>query len=149
RLQRLAGLPARPAWPRHRRRDAARDRAGSPGGGAGGVVRAPGRLPGAPGRADPPGGPVSGLKTAVVVLAAGASRRLGQPKQLVCWRGRPLVHHAVEAALEARVGPVTVVVGAREAEVRAALDGLDVNILAHPGWSEGLGSSIRTAVWTV
>ena len=83
---------------------------------------------------------------AVVVLAAGESRRLGQPKQLVPYRGRPLVTHAVQTALAANLGPVYAVLGANALAVRGALAGLPVHCLVNDGWAEGIGSSIRAAV---
>ncbi len=49
---------------------------------------------------------------AAVVLAAGASTRMGRPKALLSWRGRPFVRHAVEQAGVAQASPVVVVQGA-------------------------------------
>jgi len=49
---------------------------------------------------------------AAVVLAAGASTRMGRPKALLRWRGRPFVRHAVEQARIAEASPVVVVQGA-------------------------------------
>jgi molybdenum cofactor cytidylyltransferase len=79
------------------------------------------------------------------VLAAGASRRLGRPKQLVHWQGTTLLRRAAETALAARLGPVVVVLGAELEGCRRELDGLDVRIVEHPGWAEGMGSTIRAA----
>ncbi|MHB8928356.1 MAG: selenium cofactor biosynthesis protein YqeC [Bacillota bacterium] len=61
---------------------------------------------------------------AAIVLAAGASTRMGTPKQLLLWEGEPLVFHAVRAALAPRVGQVVVVLGHMAAEVRQALEPL-------------------------
>lgn len=84
--------------------------------------------------------------TAVIVLAAGASRRLGHPKQLVDWQGSPLVRHAARIALSAQVGPVLVVLGARREEIVPALEGLDLQVVLNSQWAEGLGSSIGAGV---
>lgn len=83
---------------------------------------------------------------AIVILAAGASRRLGIPKQLVEIDGQTLIRHAVETALAADSGSVHVVIGADEARVRAELEGLPVAILVNEQWNEGIASSIRVAV---
>lgn len=82
---------------------------------------------------------------AIAVLAAGASRRLGQPKQLVDIAGVPLVRHVTERCLALR-GPVAVVVGAHAAAVEHALGDLRVARIANAGWQEGIASSIRCAV---
>jgi CTP:molybdopterin cytidylyltransferase MocA len=82
---------------------------------------------------------------ACAVLAAGGSRRLGRPKQLVPFRGRPLVRHVAEQACAAGCDEVAVVVGAHRDAIAAALDGLPVRVLENDGWSEGVASSIRLA----
>lgn len=83
-----------------------------------------------------------------VILAAGGSSRLGQPKQLLVWRGKPLIVRAVEAVLGADVAPenVAVVVGASAGAVCEALGGLPVRVVENAGWREGMGSSIRAGV---
>lgn len=82
----------------------------------------------------------------IVILAAGGSRRLKQPKQLIPYRGMTLLRHAASAALESGVGPVIVVLGAEAGPCADDLSGLDVEILVHAGWGEGLGSTIRVGV---
>jgi CTP:molybdopterin cytidylyltransferase MocA len=81
-----------------------------------------------------------------VLLAAGASRRLGRPKQLLVWEGEPLVRRAARAALEAGVDELIVVTGAEADAVTAALDGLDLRRVDNPRWPEGLGGSIAAGV---
>jgi molybdenum cofactor cytidylyltransferase len=81
-----------------------------------------------------------------VVLAAGTSSRMGRPKQLLPLGGRPLVCHAVEAALEAGL-PVVVVVGHREEEVRAALgERARVRVVRNAGYRSGQASSLRAGL---
>jgi molybdenum cofactor cytidylyltransferase len=99
-------------------------------------------------RADPPVLEVY-LRQAAVILAAGGSSRLGQPKQLVLWRGRPLVWHAARAALGAGLDPVIVVVGAHAADVRAALDSLPVSVVENPNWRSGQSSSVKAGLAVV
>jgi molybdenum cofactor cytidylyltransferase len=81
-----------------------------------------------------------------VVLAAGGSRRLGTPKQLLAYRGEPLVRRAAIAALDAGLSPVVVVVGHEAARVRSVLEGLTLAIVENAGWSTGVASSIRCGV---
>lgn len=78
------------------------------------------------------------MKTAVIILAAGDSTRLGQPKQLLPFRGRPLLSHAIETA--SAVGPPFVVLGAIRAVVSNAI------IVKNLAWSEGMASSIRAGI---
>lgn len=82
-------------------------------------------------------------RVAGVVLAAGGSTRLRTPKQLVAWRGRPLVWHAVRAAVEGGLDPVVVVVGAHAGEVRQALSGELATIVDNPAWTDGQSTSMR------
>lgn len=83
-------------------------------------------------------------QVAGVVLAAGGSSRLGRPKQLIEWRGRPLVWHAAQTALDAGLSPVVVVTGAGATAVGDALSGQAVEIVYNPRWESGQSSSVRT-----
>jgi xanthine dehydrogenase accessory factor len=87
------------------------------------------------------------VKSGVVlaVLAAGGSRRLGRPKQLVDVRGKPLVRHVVDALTTSACEAFAVVVGASERSVTAALDGAPVVALRNEAWAQGIASSIRVA----
>lgn len=82
----------------------------------------------------------------LILLAAGESRRMGRPKQLLSYHGRPLVRHMAETVLRAPVAPVVVVLGARAGEIARHLNDLPVVVALNAGWSEGLGSSLRTGV---
>ena len=82
------------------------------------------------------------LPTGIIIAAAGESRRLGQPKQLLPFRGATLLRHAAETALAAKLGPVVIVLGAVADECRETLTGLDVIISFNSQWAGGLGGSI-------
>jgi molybdenum cofactor cytidylyltransferase len=82
------------------------------------------------------------LPTAIILLAAGCSSRLGRPKQLLPFRGKTLLRHAAEVALAAELGPVFVVLGAVVEECREALLGAPVTLLINEAWDEGMGGSI-------
>lgn len=86
------------------------------------------------------------MKTAIVILAAGSSSRMGQPKQLLPYRGKPLLRHAVEQALGAACGPVVVVLGSNPTAFEVVLEGLPVEVCVNPRWEEGMGTSIHAGV---
>jgi len=90
---------------------------------------------------------VSAPRVACALLAAGGSRRLGRPKQLVCSEhGEPLVRLAARAVAAARCSERAVVLGAHAAQVEAALTGLALTSLRNEDWAEGVAASIRVAV---
>lgn len=81
-----------------------------------------------------------------ILLAAGASSRMGQPKQLLPFRGTTLVRHAAQTMLASACSPVLVVVGCESDRVRAELHGLEVTVVDNPNWKGGIGTSIAAAV---
>jgi len=86
---------------------------------------------------------------AAVILAAGASTRFGRTKQLLEWRGKPLVAHVSDTALEAGLDPVIVVLGCEAEEVYAALEGRPLERLLNYRWEEGMSTSVRTGLAAV
>jgi molybdenum cofactor cytidylyltransferase len=85
-------------------------------------------------------------RVAGVVLAAGDSKRLGHSKQLIQWRGKPLVMHAVDAGLGAKLSPFVVVIGAEGEAVRKAVETEPVVIIENEEWSMGLSTSVRAGL---
>lgn len=82
-----------------------------------------------------------------VVLAAGEARRFGgTPKQLLAWRGEPMVRVVANTALAAGLSPVVVVTGAHAGAVEPALDGLPVVLVRNHSWREGQSSSVKAAL---
>jgi len=86
---------------------------------------------------------------AAVVLAAGASTRLGEPKQLVTLAGETLLERAVRTAREAGCSPVVVVLGAGYVEILGYSQLGDAVPVINAEWAEGMASSIRLGVRTV
>jgi molybdenum cofactor cytidylyltransferase len=83
-------------------------------------------------------------KVGALVLAAGRGTRMGGPNKLLAEiSGKPLVRHAVEAALASRAGAVVVVTGHERERVESALAGLDVSFAHNPDFVEGLSSSLK------
>ena len=81
-----------------------------------------------------------------ILLAAGASERLGRPKQTLDWRGQPFVRAVAATALEAGLKPVIAVTGSGSAEVESALAGVPVMIVRNDNWRTGQASSIHAGV---
>jgi len=91
--------------------------------------------------------PVAGI-----ILAAGSASRFGAPKQILPWRGVPLVQHVIHTALTAGLYPIKVVIGAYRAQVQAVLETLpevksgNVGVIYNPNWNDGLSASIRAGL---
>jgi molybdenum cofactor cytidylyltransferase len=81
-----------------------------------------------------------------IVLAAGLSARMGRPKQLLDWGGRPLVRHVASMALESRLDRVLVVISPAIPGLAAALDGLPLTLVEQPDPARGQGSSLALGV---
>jgi len=81
--------------------------------------------------------------TAIIILAAGSSSRMGLPKQLLQFRGASLLRHAAERALGAHPAEVVAVLGFEADRIKHEIDDLPVRIVLNPLWNEGIASSIR------
>ena len=86
------------------------------------------------------------MKVAAILLAAGASTRMGRTKQLLRHGDETLVRWAARTALDSVCTPVLVVLGARSELIRPELEDLPVHLLENRQWAEGMGSSIRCGV---
>ncbi|SHK81847.1 nucleotidyltransferase family protein [Hymenobacter psychrotolerans] len=83
----------------------------------------------------------------IILLAAGASTRLGQPKQLLRYQGQTLLRRAAETAVAAAGGaPVVVVTGALHGELLPELAGLPVRVVRCAEWAAGMGASLKTGL---
>ena len=87
--------------------------------------------------------------TAAVVLAAGASTRLGEPKQLILLAGEKLLERAVRTAREAGCDPIVVVLGASADRIDEACNLGNAVVLVNDLWAEGMASSIRMGITAV
>lgn len=84
-------------------------------------------------------------KIGIIVLAAGASSRMGSPKQLLKWGETTLLAHVISVAKNTKAAEVFVVLGANEDLIKKSI-AVDANILLHNDWEQGLGSSIAFGV---
>jgi CTP:molybdopterin cytidylyltransferase MocA len=81
-----------------------------------------------------------------VLLAAGGSRRLGRPKQLLEIDGIPLIRRAALAALATGPRQLLVVLGAEVDGCRAALDGLALQLHLVDDWAAGMGATLASGL---
>ena len=81
-----------------------------------------------------------------LILAAGASRRFGSPKQLVRIDGRPMLHAVLSRAVEVAGHSVTVVLGAHAADLAPLLSHSPASIAINREWELGMSSSIRAGL---
>lgn len=90
---------------------------------------------------------ISVNRSGIILLAAGSSSRMGSPKQLLPYKGKSLLVHAVDAAISSGSKPVIVVLGANSQSLEKELvfkEGL--KIIINNEWEEGMASSIRCGI---
>lgn len=83
---------------------------------------------------------------AIVILAAGMSKRLGRPKQVLPLGGEPLVAHVGKLAHSSKAARVMAVVGGAQQETMAALDDIVDEIILNDAFQEGQGTSIAAGI---
>ena len=87
------------------------------------------------------------MPIATIILAAGSSSRLGQPKQLLRRDdGTTLIRRMAEIALSLGIGPVIVVLGANRENVGHEIAGLPLTTAINPDWATGMASSLRVGL---
>jgi molybdenum cofactor cytidylyltransferase len=84
-----------------------------------------------------------------VILAAGASSRMGMPKPLLEYEGQTLLRRAALAAQGAGCSPVVVVTGAHAEQLKKELRELNLREVHNPAWESGMGSSIRAGIQAI
>jgi molybdenum cofactor cytidylyltransferase len=85
----------------------------------------------------------------IIILAAGASKRLGIPKQLLPYKGTTLLRHIVQIATASKAENVFVVVGSQADDMKSQFFKTSVTPIYNADWNEGMGSSIRRGVQSV
>ncbi|WP_436515184.1 nucleotidyltransferase family protein [Ekhidna sp. To15] len=85
-------------------------------------------------------------KIGIIILAAGASKRLGQPKQLVSFQGKKLLQHTIDCTVNLDFSSKVLVLGAKADQVLQQVELHDFNTCLNKQWEEGMGSSLRIAV---
>ncbi len=85
-------------------------------------------------------------RTAILILAAGQSKRLGQPKQLLPYKDTTLLSHVIEQVKPIRRADVFVVIGAHFSEVFQSIRGQKATVIKNNNWEEGMGSSLSKGI---
>ncbi len=91
----------------------------------------------------------SGARTAGIILAAGASRRLGRPKQLLPYGAGVLLEAVLATARDCAFGQTVLVLGGAGAAIQRTVDTSGCDVVLNPDFDEGCGSSIATALAAV
>ena len=86
------------------------------------------------------------VMTGAIILAAGASTRLGVPKQTLLYEGKTLLQHAAEAAQGAGCQPVIIVLGAHADAILTHFHYHSAVIVHNHDWHQGMGTSIAAGM---
>ncbi len=81
----------------------------------------------------------------VILLAAGASVRLGRAKQTLVFQNKTLLRHSAEMALKIS-NRVVVTLGARVETLRAEIEDLPITIAENKDWETGMGGSLKVGL---
>src|SRR4028118_1557934 len=82
----------------------------------------------------------------LIILAAGASTRMGTPKQLLTYRGCSLIRHMAEVAIASVCQPIAIVLGANGERIKPEISQLPLQIVENQQWQEGMSSSIQVGL---
>jgi len=85
-------------------------------------------------------------KTAILILAAGESKRMGEPKQLLPYKDSNLLLHSIKQASDVKYADLFIVIGAHFTDIFKSIRGQKATILKNSDWEEGMGSSLRKGI---
>lgn len=86
------------------------------------------------------------MKTAIILLAAGSSSRLGRPKQLVEFQGKKLIQKAIEEAQKSKSDSLVVVLGWNPELIKSGFDSEKIPFVTNENWEEGMASSMQAGL---
>jgi len=85
----------------------------------------------------------------IIILAAGASTRLGKPKQLLRYRGKTLLAYSINEAVNSNADAVVVILGKDANLFKNEIDERKVRVAINASWEEGMASSLRLGMDTL
>ncbi len=83
------------------------------------------------------------MNVSIVILAAGASSRMGAPKQLLLIDGKTLIKRICETAMDTTCYPIVAVLGANRNLIRQETERMPITVIDNPQWEKGMSSSIK------
>lgn len=83
---------------------------------------------------------------AIMILAAGASTRMGTPKQLLLYQGRSFLQYITEMAIASVCQPIVVVLGANAEQIHPQIKHLPVKVVKNVNWACGMSASIKSGI---
>lgn len=83
------------------------------------------------------------MNVSIIILAAGASSRMGVPKQLLLIEGQTLIERIAEVAMDTPTYPIVMVLGANRVMIKPKLEKMPITIIDNPQWEKGMSSSIK------
>jgi molybdenum cofactor cytidylyltransferase len=85
-------------------------------------------------------------KTGIIILAAGNSSRMGEPKQLMMYKSKTFLQHIIGEAKNANLEPVICVTGYQSELIAKNITGMGISIVYNEDWREGMGSGISAGI---
>lgn len=84
--------------------------------------------------------------TGIVILAAGNSSRMGQPKQLMKYKNKTFLQHIIDESKRAELDPVICVTGYEAEKIAKTINGTDITLVYNEKWREGMGTGISAGL---
>lgn len=89
------------------------------------------------------------MNTGIIILAAGGSKRLGRPKQLLTYQGKTLLNIVSDAAVGTGLLPIVIVLGASAKEIGLAHGNSNIDYVINDNWQQGMSTSIEMGLSTI
>jgi molybdenum cofactor cytidylyltransferase len=84
-----------------------------------------------------------------ILLAAGESKRMGLPKQLLTWQGKNLLQHSLESLINSAADEIILVLGHEADQIQETLPELPIKIVVNPDYKQGMASSLRRGLLAI